>query len=308
MITIKSKHPSEISSPAAGLIELIPNAISNIAPERLAELEETYPDLNIIVEDSPIWVFGVDAPGKVVRLSVFCLEVLWATAYSHCLLYQKMIGGRQPDNDFAMAALMTPECRVACQLLNWITQRRLGANVPHEWPAGLPNPSELNDNADQRKLATEIALGALGFIIHHELAHIRLWHSGKSEISSEKDADHAAVDWILRDGSISAIDTADKKRLLCIAHALSVTVVRDIYTGDFDGITHPRSFDRLNYAISRHLTDNNHLSRSFIAFVLKLHMDNSSISYWDQSKEFFGFDEILQSFFDAFADFNERKI
>ena len=119
MITIKSKHPSEISSPAAGLIELIPNAISNIASERLAELEETYPDLNIIVEDSPIWVFGVDAPGKVVRLSVFCLEVLWATAYSHCLLYQKMISGRQPDNDFAMTALMTPECRVACQLLNY---------------------------------------------------------------------------------------------------------------------------------------------------------------------------------------------
>lgn len=307
MVTIDSKHPSEISSPAAGLIERIPNAIERIAPERLAEFEETYPDLNIVVEDSPTWIFGVDSSTRAIGLSVFCLEVLWATAYSHCLLYQKMIGGRQPDNEFAKAALMAPECLEACQLLKWITQRRLGAAVPHEWPAGLPNPSQENDALDQRKLATEVALGALGFIIHHELAHIRLLHSGKSEISSEKDADHAAVDWILRDGFISTTDPADKKRLLCIAHALSVTVIRDIYTGDFDGITHPRSFDRLNYALSRHLADNNHLSRSFIAFVLKLHMDNSSISYWDQSKEFFSFDEILQSFFDAFADFAERK-
>lgn len=307
MFTIHTKPPAQLDSPVADLINLIPNAIDNISPERREEFKREYPDFDIFVEDCDNWVFKADGPGRKIIVSLFCMEVLWATAYAHTLLYQRMIGGRVPDNKFALGALKTPECREACALLKWITERRLGISSQRAWPANLPRPTDTEDPGDQRKLATEIALGALGFIFHHELSHIRLLHSGTSEIDPERDADHAAVDWILRDGEISNTSLADKKRLLSLAHALSVTVVRDIYTGDFDGDTHPRSFDRLDYALSRHLTDKNHLCRSFIAFVLKLHMDNSPVQYWEKTKEFTDFDDIIQTFIDAFADFSERS-
>jgi hypothetical protein len=297
----------QFTSPAAKLIPLIPAAIVNIAPERASEFEKYFPEFTVHITDSSSWRFRVRLEDKIIEVSVFCLETLWATAYAHTLLYQRLVSGRMPDNEFAIQALTTSECTLADKLLKWITDRRIGRIKDSQWPTELPSPSQPFKYGDSLHLANEIALGAFGFIIHHELAHIHLLHYGEN-IDSERDADHSAVDWLLSDGRLDVDSLEGKKRLLCIAHALSVTVIKGIYDGDFDGETHPRSFDRLEYALSRHLRDNNHQCRAFIAFVLHWHVSRSSIRFRMKEQMPKDFDDIVQAFFDSLAEFAETPV
>lgn len=295
----------KFTSPAATLIPQIHAAIVNVAPERTNEFEKIFPDFTIVITDSAKWCFRVKMADKVIEVSVFCLETLWANAYAHILLYQRLVSGRMPDNEFAKKALASPECDIAAKLLRWITDRRTGAVTNSQWPSGLPSPSHPFNNEGQIHLANEVALGAFAFILHHELAHIYLLHYG-ADIDSERDADHAAVDWLLSDGNVDVDSLEGKKRLLFIAHALSVTVIKGIYDGDFDGETHPRSFDRLEYALARYLSDKNHLSRAFIAFVLHWHVGRSEIAFRMKKQMPNDFDDILQAFFESLAEFAER--
>jgi hypothetical protein len=167
------------------------------------------------------------------------------------------------------------EVKNAMRLLKWIYESWLNnENTP--WPDDLPKPIENPRKGIMENVADELCLCSIAYLIHHELAHIRLHHSGGSNIDIEKEADAEATDWLLNH-SLDEWDYKFIKRALGIAVAFEVLTARGIYTRKFGGITHPYSYDRLFQNLDKYINDPQHIVWALIASTLKLHLDNKNI-------------------------------
>jgi hypothetical protein len=85
------------------------------------------------------------------------------------------------------------------------------------------------------------------------------------------------VDWIF-DGA-SSDPRVRLKLALGVALALLLTLAKGIWTHDFDGVTHPRDFDRLHYVLTRHVQDQAHIVWGILTAVLSLHLHNAKYKY-----------------------------
>lgn len=128
--------------------------------------------------------------------------------------------------------------------------------------------------------ADELALSSVAFLLHHELAHHRLGHPLTTDLTwkldQERDADYAAADWILQ--GVPEDDPRFRKRALGIATALAVSAAYGVHTRRHDGMTHPRSFDRLFHTLSRHIRDDGDEVWGFVVGILELHMTEAGFT------------------------------
>jgi hypothetical protein len=93
-------------------------------------------------------------------------------------------------------------------------------------------------------------LCALAWIVHHEIAHIRLNHQAlvtTCSIAEERDADIEATKWIL---DKSTVPQESRKRTFGIAAA--ILALQGFHSPDqFVALkTHPSAFERIDYCLS----------------------------------------------------------
>ncbi len=290
-----------MSSPIRHVMAHIHEAMVNIAPERRAEFARDHAELVLEYVDDHRWICHVDVANRHVTIGRKVMEVLWAASLAYFRLYleiQRRTGGNASISvQFELAEV--PLLKEAVDLLRWAMDSWLNS-LPVPWPSNLPQPVPNPQHASDLHVADELSLCAIAFIVHHELAHVRLNHVGKSELDSERDADRAASEWIL--GGLA--DEADKefvKRALGVAVALEALVARGIHTGVYGGTSHPRSFDRMMNTFDQHVTDGDHPVWFFLSAILKLHLDNALHGATIPVRPFDSARECVDSYVDALS-------
>jgi hypothetical protein len=235
----------------APLLRQLPAALVSIAPERAGELEAVTEGLSLAIADDPKFVCHYAPKDKRITISTGAVEVLWAASHA----YRIHADGAVSD---------------ARVLLRWCFDRFVALERPVDVP-----PHRSPDNA-----ADELALSSVAFLLHHELAHHRLGHPLTTDLpwrlDQERDADYAAADWILQ--GVPEDDPRFTKRALGIATALAVSAAYGVHTHRHDGMTHPRSFDRLFHTLSRHIRDDGNKVWGFVVGILNLHMTDAGFT------------------------------
>ncbi len=290
-----------VDSPLRDMIDLIPASMVNIAPERKDELVAAMQGASLVIEAEPKWVAHYEPSTKEIHLSVRVLELFWCAAYAYVVLFDEKYATRDPM-DRTQTDLTKPESVAnAMKLLRWAFQDWVDGN-------GTPIPKELIPQRLPRLLgshasvADELCLCAVGFILHHELAHHRFQHTpgeAAAILEQEKQADQEAAAWIL-DG-VDPQSLFFTKRMAGASVATLAMTARGIHTKRHGGGAHPRHFDRLFNFLDRYAADQpNHSAWIFATVALKLHLDNSNVS--TPTTEFDSFRDCMSSYIDAIAD------
>jgi peptidase U49-like protein len=290
-----------MKSPARLVLDPFHRAIINVAPERQSEFDKLFPDFIIEYLDTHKWILHVDTAARRIQLSSFVIEFLWATAYAHLIFYIDIFQGRSFKTRQEISLRETPRLRAAIDLLKWAVEKLVNQDTT-EWPEDLPKPRFRPGFASDEDVADEFALGAAACLIHHEFGHLALQHSGGSTIETERDADAYAWEWILGK-DIDLNSPAGKKRLLLLAHAYSVAVIRDIHLGATSLISHPRSIDRVFILFSRWNVPPNHVAVSFAFATFYLHLENSPKPLPPQSEAYNSFAASLDAVLNHISTF-----
>jgi len=266
--------PWASKSPIAHLLPSIGPAIERIAPERVAELERITCGVQLQITDTPRWICQASPGWKLIQLSTRVIEVAWAFAYAYFVLYKCVFEGTQPTKDVVdLSARM--DVQPALRLLEWALDELI-VGPGHNWPADVPSPSDPPLFASREHVADEIALCAVGFFLHHELAHTYLTLSvGATAIEHERACDAAAAEWIL--GADGITDLEMQKRGLGVAVALLLITAKGVHSGQHDDVTHPIDFERLVDILLAKVPREQRAVWGMVAGVLSLHMTRRDI-------------------------------
>jgi len=275
MRTIDATVLSSMKSPIRELMRYAPNALINVAPECEAAFLREYDEFTLEYLDTPKWVCEVDAVTKHIKISNKVFEIFWANAlafyYYWTVLQDETQGNAGKSVTIDIQSI--PELKDACQLLQWAFSTCI-LKKESSWPVGMPTPIDTPEKGTPEYFAQEVSMIAIAFFLHHELSHIRLHHGkGPSDVDTEKDADFAATDWILN--CVDENSPEFLKRAAGIATAVTVLVAGSLYTGYFDGDTHPRTYDRLFNILDRNITRPDHPIWYILTANLTLFMDNT---------------------------------
>ncbi len=279
----------------------IADSVFTIAPEREAEFETNLGSFDVIYRSERRWTFCTDPDSREIFISRGAIELIWCASYAHFTFYTGLVQGKtfnkltevDPNSDERVAK--------GLHLLRWALQCQVTDNEADDWPSDLPKPTENPQPESDEHVATEICFASTAYLLHHELAHIRLSHradvADEISISQEKDADIAAADWVMDRVPVS--DKKFLKRLLGITQALILTTAYGLYVGNLGGKRHPFSYDRLSSMLHRFLGDDEHVVKSFAFAVLSLHLQNSGRHL--REDEFTDFEEGLHKICDQLA-------
>ena len=266
-----------MSSPIKDVMAFLHRALANISPERNSEFETTYAHFTLEYLDTPKWVCCVDPKTRRhISLSRRVVEVMWCASYAYMVLYMKEIQGKEITSPKEIDLHKDLEIDQGMKVLKWAYENWInGEDKP--WPADLPQPVSAPETGSFLQVANELCLCSMAFILHHELAHIRLGHDPSArDLDDERQADYSAAEWIMQ-SSLREDDPMFIKRALGIAIALEVLTSWGIYTKNFGGNTHPPSYDRMIHTLRRFAHDNNHVVWAVVVAALKLHLDNAKL-------------------------------
>lgn len=266
-------NENKIVSPIRDLDNNLKFAIEGIAPEKSQELSEfciEY-DPSLVFTSDQKFSFRVDTKSKEIKLPTGALEYLWCACYAFNIIYQEYgVAIEETDENFDLNG--NYRLRNAISLYEW-GMDQLNKKTPMPWPSDKDKPDLSCSISEDTKVANELYLCSVSWIIHHELAHIKLGHSNLAtdgeKRKQEQEADNKATEWILKDVSDELILN---KRGLGVAIAALVMTSQDILAGVFKHTTHPRSFERLYNAICPYFSDPDHLVYAFSVVVCHTNM------------------------------------
>lgn len=273
-------------SPITPIKDHVASSILNIAPERAHEVTDLLKQhqIALVLDDRAGFVFtaGPSEHGNQIRASVQGLELLWALSFAYYVLYQEW--KRNP----AAAELdlsASSRTRGAAALLQWALENNVGGRRVM-WPDDLPHPEvasagvRAGGEPRDEVVATELFLCASAWILHHELAHLRLQHPlvTTDSVAEEREADQAATAWIL--DSLPE-EPHRLKRGLGIAVAVVALAVLKLErpTMSSGGLpqTHPGVAERLFDALDHSAFGEDHQVFDFVVHSLKLHFDHVGV-------------------------------
>jgi hypothetical protein len=122
---------------------------------------------------------------------------------------------------------------------------------------------------------------AVIWILHHEIAHVRLQHAappGPDCIREEYEADNAAIDWLVDDAVLNASDRLLYR--LAVATGLGWLAVFNVYLGNRGSNTHPPECERFISGVDRIAAAGGHeaeWSWAICQAVLLLHVQNAGL-------------------------------
>ncbi len=240
-------HPR---SPVLTLENAIAGAAFRIAPEKERELA-VFRDLervSLALKDGPGFMFNVNLKSHEIATNIATLEFLWSSAHAHLVLYDEY-SKAQKNGHTQFDTGATPRSRAALELLNWSVGNLTGSGAS-PWPSHLPSPVRFPTPETDIHVANELFLCGVAWIIHHEIAHVRLRHPpirSNRSLMEEREADIEATKWILSESKVSQ---ESKKRTVGIAAA--ILAMQGIQQPSPFSVhdTHPTTFERIDYCLT----------------------------------------------------------
>lgn len=280
-----------MTSPISILKQFVFLSLRRIAPEKSDDLFSIIEQKGItfrFVPSEDRILFTADSINKVISVGEKCLERLWAMSYSYFLFYETVSKAKHQDVSVKSNDICSdPDLEKAGELLSWATSvdwqikaegKQRQSPLP-EWPQSLPRPIENPQKESNEDVADKLFLSAVGFILHHELAHVEFGHTnttGDESIHNEKDADRAAATWLI-DG-LQANDKEFIQRIFGVAVALLWPAALEAYVPS-SGETHPPGYDRLYQILFQFVDDDRHPVWGFVSIPLGMHLDASGAQF-----------------------------
>lgn len=254
-------------------------SISTIAIERANEVEELCNKNDVLVSFTEEKKFCIEVflGEKEIAIPTITLDHIWCACYFFYVLYQEYSNfDWNVSNEFNIYENLN--INSAISLYEWSIQQ-IDQRKKLNWPNAEIRPDNSKDDFDDINVANELYLCAVAWMLHHEIAHIK--HGHKSEAlnnqfsrEEEREADKTATYHILN-GVVD--ERVLLKRGLGIVIANLVLISHDIKARDFKQTTHPKSFERINDAITPYFRNPNHLVYAFSTVIFHYHMLKNQI-------------------------------
>jgi len=260
-------------SPILLLNDQIVRAPFTVAQEKAGLCAEHRDDHKIecVYVDEPR--FGVrvrrrtDCMGHEIVLPIAALEYLWAFShYSWVLTQEYASAQRTGATEFDCVG--NERLRESFAVLEW-AKNNLNGSGAEAWPLMGPRPKQDVHSMDDARVATELFLCALGWIIHHEFGHVVLKHPlgiNTFSIQQEREADRYATDWLLE--GLDQHDPRLKKRALGLAIAVLCLQSLEVESACLRN-THPGAHQRIDENTARYKHDDHEVIEATCAVVLQ---------------------------------------
>jgi len=237
-------------SPICLLETQIAGAPFNVAPEKSNRCAQNRDDHKIecIMVDEPKFGVRVRLSTKnktpEIVLPIASLEYLWAfSLYCWVLIQEYATAQRAGESQFD--CLGNQRITESADILQWAKSNMLDSGTD-PWPESGPRPVQDLHSVDDSRVATELFLCAIAWIMHHEIAHVVLGHPLITTVFSEQEeqeADRFATEWLL-DG-LPKNDPKLKKRALGLTVAVLCLQSLEVGTTSCLRNTHPAAHDRI---------------------------------------------------------------
>lgn len=265
-------------SPILSLDESVGASPSMLAPERASELKVICDrhNLQIVIVDEPRFGIRVRLDTREIYLPIAAMEYVWAQSLRFWVVTQEykcaqrrgagkfnLRGNRRLDN--------------AAKVVEW-SGRNIQGTGKRPWPLFLPRPKK-NPRDEDRQVANELFLGAMGWIILHEVGHVHFDHAEISGIYSqrqEKDADVFATTWIL--DRMAETDPKFNKRIFCIAAALLCLQSFETVAAPRWNEDHPPAHERISYCLDRYRSASTEKVEAFLVVCLQVLFAGTDVS------------------------------
>ncbi|WP_186214555.1 phage exclusion protein Lit family protein [Burkholderia gladioli] len=266
-----------VYSPIALLSDAIAASPFNMAPEKAAALKADLKldTFELVLSDDPGFSIRVNISTKAATLPVFALEYMWCFSLMILALSDEYAAA-QRRGDRTFNCLESPRVSEAMELLNW-AYARMNRGDRSPWPQGSLQPVSAPAHGSVVHAANEVFLCALAWIIHHEIAHVRLEHGIETTYSTQQEnqADAEATNWIF---SAELSDAVLTKRQLGMAVALLAIQFLEAPRGNDSKIeSHPPTVERIHrcFEIARVPLDG--IVRAATAVAVQLQLANLGI-------------------------------
>jgi len=227
-----------------------------VAPEKAAQLAALFADLGVtfqINRDAETIEFRSFSEKQMIVVGTKCLARLWVHAFAYFTIFTDVVALKVRDPQATLDLRSSDRLRAAAVLLKWavkadvqvaLTNRNGASSAMVSFPSELEAVFSQEQFAEHKGFADKHAFAALAFILHHELAHIRLGHTAEQGLPSlehEKAADRMAAEWLLDSPGLSP--RALLQRQLGITIALGWFTSLTVYIGH-SSATHPPALRR----------------------------------------------------------------
>lgn len=177
-------------------VEKLGRVFGEVAPERNRELKpDEFMDLHVLDLDE--FVAESISGERLMRISTAALEVFWCICLFNFIAFLEYQKSHKPGEPFNI--LGTVRVRNANTLVDWALNK-IKDKQPSDWPQDLPKPDINAAKGSDQHSANIFFYTAIGFVMHHEHAHIQKGHRpsfGAEAIANERTADDCAAEWIL---------------------------------------------------------------------------------------------------------------
>jgi Peptidase U49 len=260
------QYPPKSISPLSALFPAVGASLRRVAPERGAAFDKQTRGIVLSIVPVDRWLCQTQFGG--IQVSTRALEITWAFCYATWVFYTRAVMGSEPSGE-VIDLTSRADLQPALRLLDWAMSAMSAEHGP-PWPNDLPRPSESTVFASDEHVATEMALVAVAFFLHHELAHNYLDPGGpEDELVHERACDEAAADWLLGVPGLAAQTRA--KRAIGTAVGLLLITAYGVWTGRYDGVIHPFGFDRLIDVLETQVRADDSVVWAVVVAVLALH-------------------------------------
>lgn len=268
----------DLESLARPLLEQMQPLLEAV-PARLTmdvdEVQGLISNLIIAVSESSKWV--LEATGfsniGVIRISKKTVEYQWVFNYAYLAIYRKKFQGQQIGGEIRLDD--DPDLVLPREILTW-TQRDIAAFGDASPPEIFPRPNLQAEHGTLIEAASTLTLHSMRFHFFHELAHLffRLQEiEFDRRIDEERACDDKAIAWTMHLTPLD--DERDGSYIYAgAAFALLHLVAHGIDSGQHDGVTHPRLYDRLVTTLDRHFAPDNDLVWGPATAILGGHCSN----------------------------------
>ena len=252
--------------------------LGDTTPQRRDELNEhlrTYNLRFVLDEKSPGMDFWVEPGTGRINIPRRCLFRMKAHAFPYYSVVDAIIQGTDdPDCDERLLN--------ASKLLTWAVRTDVATSLDDgssfalgEIPAGIESLYNRCVKPSQLSVAEDIFRMEVAWVLHHEIAHVRLQHSVPS-VKVEYEADQAATDWLLKVDEMPQAALIDRQ--FGIATGLGWLSALNVYVGPGTGKTHPPGGQRFVNGIeymTKGLGEDAELPWAICRTVLLLHAQNA---------------------------------
>jgi hypothetical protein len=226
-------------------------ALGDFSPQRRDELAQLVARYNIYFvldeQSAGIDFWSVPSTGQI-NVPRRCLFRLKASAYAYYSAVAEMTARQMGNADPGLDERL----RKASELLTWAVRTDVATSLGDgstfslgAIPADFEQLCRSCLRPEQLDVAEEVFRLAVAWILHHEIAHIRLQHSaspGPDAVQEEWEADRASTDWLLR---VPGMSQADRLARFCgVAAGLGWLSALYVYLGHGQSQTHPPEGER----------------------------------------------------------------